>query len=166
MTTSPQIPAGEVTPRQRLLYLKEAWGPHAAAALLGAALYYATLQFGPPQRDVLDRLLDAGLNVGAVMAGFLLAAKAIILSSSNHWIMEQFRAAGRVPQLVRYFMTALWCSAALMLVSVAGLVLVAHYEHWVLLGLALVGAWCVSTTYRAIKLAGIILGGPRILPPS
>lgn len=88
------------------------------AAVGFACLYRNVLQDELPPRDF-GALLEASLNVSSIGIGFLISAKAILLSISNSRIIKKLRVEGSFEVLIGYFISATWWSAWIAFYSAA-----------------------------------------------
>lgn len=102
--------------RNYKILFRDTLRPFYLAVLVGAVLW-TYLDLNWPQND--DALLGASLTVGSVMIGFLISAKAILLSSSGRGI-EALRKMGAMLELVDGFVVAIYFSMAFLLFSCLG----------------------------------------------
>jgi hypothetical protein len=88
------------------------------AAFGFAYLYWDLLRDELPPRDF-GELLQASLNVASIGIGFLISAKAILLSITNSRIIKKLRAEGSFSTLIGYFISATEWSACIAFFSAA-----------------------------------------------
>lgn len=77
--------------------------------------YIRRIPLAPKLKD----LLPASLNVAAIGIGFLVSAKAILLSVANSRILRNLRTSGAFGLLIAYFIQATWWSASVAVLSAA-----------------------------------------------
>lgn len=96
----------------------ERWAP----VLISAAVFAAALKAGfalPPEGK--KEILSAAISVGAIFAGFLGTAKAILMALPSTGLPARLRSSGYMDDLARYMAEALAGSLLLCVVSIAGL---------------------------------------------
>lgn len=89
--------------------------PLGAAAAALAGYHYLVAPRGEI-RDLKD-ILQSALNVAAIAIGFIISAKAILISIGNSHVVKVLRAGGQFAVLIQYFLTATWWNASAALAS-------------------------------------------------
>jgi hypothetical protein len=111
-------------------------------------------------------LLAAILNVAAILAGFLMTAKSILLSMDDKWIIRRSKEAGAYEMLVGYMVSATYWWLACAVLSAVGLAIVppGDLQDWqkppavaLFCGWVFVSATSAFASLRVLSIYSIIL---------
>lgn len=118
----------------------------------------------------LNNLLPAALNVSAIAVGFIVSAKAILLSLANSRVVKRLRERGSYKRLIQFFVSATWWGGAVTLLS-AGLLwldlpnrLPPKKEFLVCVWVFCCGG-CLGSSFRAVVLFGKLVTETAGEPP-
>jgi hypothetical protein len=102
--------------RSKLMLLFDTLQPLYVAAVAGMAAYYWIDLSWPASRDA---LLGAALTFASVIVGFLISAKAIIMSGSGR-PFERIKEMGLVPELTDAFAVAIYLAILFAFICTVG----------------------------------------------
>lgn len=90
--------------------------PLIAAIAVAGACFYFNARFPIDGKE----FLSAAISVGAIFAGFLATAKAILMALPSDSVMGKLRNSGYIEELIRYLLEALYGSLLFCAVSLMG----------------------------------------------
>ncbi len=123
----------------------ERWWPFVGAVIVTAGWWYA---LGAPFPTDFTALMGASATAAAVLMGFLGTAKAIVLGLTGSEAFQILKRAGYHDDLLSYLRWAIYGSAILLVVSLAGFFVEPTQNSgvalWAVEGLSFIWILCVS----------------------
>lgn len=124
----------------------------------GLACYWALRDWTIPPGT--KDLLTSFLNVAAIMIGFLVTGKSILISLDETWIIQKSKTAGAYEMLVGYMVAATYWWFAMVLLSAIGVAMIPPVlQDWQrLIAVRLFSIWifiAVSATLSVVRILAI-----------
>lgn len=124
----------------------------------------AWLYFSPPFAPDLKEFFAASVSVGAIFAGFLATAKAILMAMPPGSVMDAIRKSNYIENLVGYIRDAVYGAIAFVVISFAGFFVISSAPSvipvWYPPGWLFLGVFSLTAFLRVCHLLFKILKHP------
>lgn len=139
----------------------ERWLPLTVATAVGIIAFSVSYRTKLDINEITEKLFPNTINLGGIVIGFLAAAKSILFSIEEGFIMRQIRKAEVYKKLINYFMDAINLGFLLVIFSIVGTLI--NFENPLTIHHCLFGVWVALlvnmglSSYRVIKIFADIL---------
>lgn len=146
----------EILGKGRMEKYVERWYPLVISTITGILIYILSSKYRIDIEKITSDLFPNTINLGGIVIGFLAAAKSILFSIENSYIVQQFKKANIYKKLINYFMDAINLGFILVIASIIGSlinfenpnkILYVYFSFWA----ALIVATGLSS-YRVIRI--------------
>jgi hypothetical protein len=102
--------------------LFERWYPFCGGAIVGLLYFFVPTLNSYVFPETTPQLLSAVVSVGGISLGFLMTAKAILISVDDRPFIQRIKEARLYKRIIRYMRSAIFWSFALTLLSAVALI--------------------------------------------